>query len=105
MTALKVDSVHLSEYELDESIECIFIRFPMPLDKKTNHEEHDSADGDYLYSYDLLDYGTPTYLEIVNYKEAVKNKLKDIPFDFMVEFEGHQNTLRDLLLSFESTNK
>ena len=34
MTALKVDSVHLSEYELDESIECIFIRFPMPLDKK-----------------------------------------------------------------------
>ena len=102
---LRVDDIHLSEYELDESIECIFVRFPMPLGKVAKHDEYDSKLGNYFYSYDLLGDGSLTYLEIVNYKEAVKNKFVDIPFDFMVEFDGRMLMLRELLLLFTDSIK
>ena len=99
MKALPVKDIYISEYELDEDIKCLFIRFPMPVWQRALHDEIDGTVSDCIYMYDELENGNLTYLEISNYKDAVKHDFCDIPFNFPVEYKGQEYMLKDFLIA------
>ena len=100
MKALPVKDIHISEYELDEDIKCLFIRFPMPIGQRALHNEIDGTVSDSIYMFDRLEKNRNlTYLEISNYKDAVKHDFCDIPFNFPVEYKGQEYMLKDFLIA------
>ena len=98
MKGLKIEDIRVTEYELDENIDSLFIEFPMPIGKCAFHSEIDGVESRCIYMFDELENGNLTYLEIANYQDAVVHDFCDLPFNFKVEYKGKEYMLKDLLI-------